>query len=353
MSPKFTKFGENCYDRGFDCGGRAVKVSITLPSIFPEALDRALANIRATTKGDYEIVVVSPFRVSAPDVVWVEEAERNGSAFAQTIAAKHASGDFITAASDDCDYLPAWDQRMMRIYDVRAPKDGRSFCLGLHYGLLGSVFGIYYANFPFMRREQALSIGYFDGNYKKGFTDSDLGLKVWSCGGRCEYSVEKLIEVTDADKRKGAEDCPADDLRYFVEKWGRRYGRGFDTSYMRAINVDFDPELNPEFVDDRTVFNNSPRFVSRMAMQAPPHLINSINGVNIVRYRGEFLTVPQGLGPLDLRTPEHRNKPGIKAYRTLAASRRAAESHGRQSWFGETMLRLKDRADALGSGIFG
>jgi hypothetical protein len=40
-----------------------VKTSITLPSIFPAALDRALTNIRATTRGDYEVVVVSPFRV--------------------------------------------------------------------------------------------------------------------------------------------------------------------------------------------------------------------------------------------------------------------------------------------------
>ncbi len=320
-----------------------MKVSITLPSIFPAALDRALANIRATTKGDYEVVVVSSFKVVGPDVLWVEETQRNGCAFAHTVAAKHASGDFITATADDCDYFPAWDQKMIQIYDERAPRDGGNFCLGLHYGLLGSVFGIYYANFPFMRRDQALSLGYFDGNYKKGFTDSDLGLKVWSSGGRCEYSVEKLIEVTAEDARKGGEDCPADDLEYFIEKWGSKYGRGFDISYMRAINVDFDPEANPEFVDNRTVFNNSPRFVWRMAMQGPPHLIHPINGVNIVRYKGEFLNVPQSLGPLDLRTPEGRNKPGIKAYRTLAASRRAAELYGRQSWLGETVLRLRDR----------
>ena len=328
-----------------------MKVSITLPSIFPDALDRALANIRATTKGDYEVVVVSPFRVAAADVLWVEETERNGCAFAHTVAARHATGDFITATADDCDYMPAWDQRMIQIYSERAPRDGRNFCLGLHYGLLGSVFGIYYANFPFMRRDQALSLGYFDGNYKKGFTDSDLGFKVWSSGGRCEYSVERLIEITAEDNRKAGEDCPPDDLKYFVEKWGSKYGHGFDSSYMRAINVDFDPEANPEFVDNRTVFNNSPEFVWRMAMQGPPHLINSINGVNIVRYKGEFLNVPQTLGPLDLQTPQDRNKSGIKAFRTLAISRKAAELHGKQSSLGEALLYLKDRASVLMPGI--
>jgi hypothetical protein len=110
--------------------------------------------------------------------------------------------------------------------------------LGLHYGLIGTVFGIYYANFPFLRRDHAMNIGYFDGNYQTGFTDSDLSLKIWSAGGRCEYSVERLIEITAEDKRKGGEDCPADDLGYFVKKWRGKYGWRFDTSYMRAISVE-------------------------------------------------------------------------------------------------------------------
>jgi hypothetical protein len=76
-------------------------------------------------------------------------------------------------------------------------------------------------------------------------------------------------------------------------------------------------------------------------------LIDSINAVNIVRYKGQFLNVPQSLGPLDLQTPEGRNKPGIKAYRTLAVSRQAAELHGKQSSIGEAMLYLKDRLSSL------
>jgi hypothetical protein len=322
------------------------KVSITLPSIFPDALNRSLANIRATTTGDYEVVVVSPFRVEGPDIIWIEETQRNGCAFAHTVGAAHANGEFITATADDCDYLPGWDQKLIRIYDERAPKDGHSFCLGLHYGLLGSVFGIYYANFPFLRRDHALSLGYFDGNYKKGFTDSDLGLKVWTSGGRCEYSVEKLIQITAEDKRKGGEDCPADDLGYFLEKWGEKYGRGFDASYMRAINVDFDPDDHPEFVTDRTVYNNDPKFVRRMATHAPPHLINSINAINIVRYKGEFLNVPQSLGPIDLRTDSGRNNPAIESYRTISAARRAAELGTKKSWLDASMIRIKDRLGA-------
>ena len=99
-------------------------------SIFPDALDRALTNIRATTKGDYEVVVVSPFKVVAADVLWIEETERNGCAFAHTVGAKHATGDFITATADDCDYVPAWDQRMIQIYGEEGTEGRQEFLSG-------------------------------------------------------------------------------------------------------------------------------------------------------------------------------------------------------------------------------
>ncbi len=41
-----------------------MKVSITLPSIFPEALNRALADNRATTIGDFEAIVALSIRSS-------------------------------------------------------------------------------------------------------------------------------------------------------------------------------------------------------------------------------------------------------------------------------------------------
>jgi hypothetical protein len=302
-----------------------MKVSITLPSIFPDALDRALANIRATTRGAYEVIVVSPFRVKAPDVVWIEETERRGCAFAHTVAAHQASGDFITATADDCAYQPGWDAAAIANYEERAPRAGKMLCLGLHYGLLGTVFGIYYGNFPFLRRTDAMSLGFFDGKYKKGFTDSDLGFKVWSAGGRCEHSKQKLIEITAEDKRKGAEDCPDDDLGYFVEKWGERYGRGFDTSYMRAINVDFDPDLHPEFVQEFSVFDNTPDFVARLAMHSPPHMVEAIGRVNIALYRGVFYCVPRALGSINFMDERHRRRFRIVTCQSIESARATAK----------------------------
>ena len=116
-----------------------MKISITLPSIFPDALERALANIHATTRSEYEVIVVSPFRVEAPNVVWIEETERHGCAHAHTVAAQHATGEFITATADDCAYVSGWDVAALVNYEQRVDNSGRILCLGLHFGRLEDV----------------------------------------------------------------------------------------------------------------------------------------------------------------------------------------------------------------------
>ena len=302
-------------------------ISITLPSIFPDALRRAHDNIAASTVGPYELVIVADFERPSwvsDRVVWVREVERRGCAHAHTVAAGHATGEFITATADDCAYLPGWDVAAIANYRRRAADAGRMLCLGLHYGLVGTVFGIYYANFPFLRRVDALTLGYFDGNYKKGFTDSDFCLKVWSVGGRCEFTERRLIEITAEDKRKGTEDCPANDLGYFLDKWAARYGRGFDTSHMRAINVDFDPELYPELVDGFSVHDNTPTFVARATALSPPHLVESTDSWNIVWFRGAAYALPQSVGRISLENENDRARvfeAGGASFETIAEAR--------------------------------
>ncbi|MCQ8102486.1 hypothetical protein NP590_00095 [Methylomonas sp. SURF-2] len=304
-----------------------MKISITLPSLYPDALARTLKNIRNTTSVDYEIIVVSPFKVDETDVIWIEEKERNGSAFAHAVASSRATGNFITATSDDCEYLPGWDIQAIANFSARKPKDGSMFCLGLHFGLIGTVYGIYYCNFPFMRLEDALSIGYFDGRFKKDFTDTDLSFKVWSKGGRCEYSKKKLINITKADIRKGGENCLDEDLDLFAKKWGAIYGQGFKASSMRCINIDFDPDHHPEFVQDYSVYNNEIEVISKLHRISPPHLVKSINSFNIVSFKGKFLNVPFSLGSIDLDMIDALNHDEITVFDTLQSASKAVEQY--------------------------
>lgn len=268
-----------------------MKVSITLPSIYKDACKRAIDNINATATGDIEILVVSPFRAEGKNVVWIEETERRGCTFAHNMACEHATGDFIIASSDDVLYNNNWDAAALAIYAARK-RDSQMLCLGINFGLIGTIFGIFYPNFPFMRLEDAKQIGYFDSRLKRGGTDCDLGLKVWEAHGRCEFTRDILLRFTKDDGRKGSEDCPQADLDYFLSKWAAKYGRGFDTSHMRSINVDFEPEKYPQFTDGFSVFLNSPDKVAEIEKVSPPHWVNTISGFKIFKFRERYYCVP-------------------------------------------------------------
>jgi hypothetical protein len=56
----------------------------------------------------------------------------------------------------------------------------------------------------------------------------------------------------------------------------------------------------------------------------PPVLVATVGGTNIVRFAGEYLTIPQSLGPLDLQLPTNRARPGIQTFKTEADARRVA-----------------------------
>lgn len=326
-------------------------ISITLPSIFPDALRRAHDNIVVTTVGSYELIVVADFERpswASDRVVWIKEGERRGNPHAHFVAAQHARGEFITAMSDDCRYVYAWDVDSIANYEKRRASAGGKLCLGMHFGLIGTVFGIYYANFPFLRTADALSLGYFDSNYKKGFADSDLGLKVWSSGGRCEFTENKLVEITAEDERKGAEDCPAEDLQYFLEKWGVRYGKGFDTSHMRAINLDFDPKLYPELVAGFSVYRNSSAFVARVNMLSPPHLMETMENWNIVWFGGAAYAVPHSAGKVNLENTSdlaHVFDSGGASFETVGEARAFAVQENSRGSVG--------KRDRKGGGSFG
>jgi hypothetical protein len=56
-----------------------MKLSLTLPSLFPEPAARIVDNVRATIGDvDYEIIVVGPFEMSGPDIRCVAEGTPRG-----------------------------------------------------------------------------------------------------------------------------------------------------------------------------------------------------------------------------------------------------------------------------------
>lgn len=261
-----------------------MKISITLPSLYPEALGRALANIRDATRSEHEVIVVSP--EPPPPIVsqhgrliWLLETRSTGCNAAHMASVAKAEGEFVTAWVDDHFYADGWDVLAVQdftereeVFHRKAP--GQTFELGLRHvnpTHVGSEFGIYYPYFPFMRLADVRRVGWLTDEYRTGFADSDLAMRVWSSGGRCEWSREALIVVHADDQRKNMSmspdildqaHCRPDDMALFIKKWAPKYGAGWDTSYLRGFNTDLTPERFPQFVDKtgRSIFYNKPEF---------------------------------------------------------------------------------------------
>ena len=223
-----------------------MKISVTLPSIHEEALSQTLDNLEhATTTHEIEVLVVSPFSVKRDQVVWIEEREATGCVAGHAAAAARATGDLITAWTDDHDYAPGWDERAVENFLDREGKGPQPFSLGLRQvsatPRVGTVFGIYYPYFPVMRRAAISKVGgWFDAKrYTHGFSDPDLGLRVWFNGGRCEWADEMtVIPRPENDSRRSSVPDYFNDIQPFVDRWAPIYGRGHDLSNMRSWNVD-------------------------------------------------------------------------------------------------------------------
>ena len=241
-----------------------MRVSITLPSLFPEQLAKTIDLIRARTPSvDLEIVVVSPFEVKGPNIVWVREEQAQGNVPAHRAAFAHTTGDFVLALSDDTELAPGWDTIALQNFHARE-RGQPLFCLGLSLRTrtVGTMFGIYYPFFPFARRSCFERIGYFAGPYKAHFADGDIGLRIWAAGGRCEFSEKPLVTLHDPPGRETSHKGKTmdQDMAAFLALWAPKYGAGWKTNELRDFNLEIGPMEGMVFSRDHTIWFNDPKF---------------------------------------------------------------------------------------------
>ena len=223
-------------------------ISLTLPSIHEQSLRRALRNIDEMTRCFVEVIVVAPFRLDCElrcgEVIWVTEDAPLGCNGAHAAALRHATQDLVAAWVDDHLLVSGWDDVVRTEYSShvwRAP-----YCLGLRHAEekhVGTVFGRYYPYFPVMNLDDARRM-WFSGEYRRGFADCDLAMRVWDAGGRCEPS-EIGVVLRHADDERKEDDLlesevhsTSEDMALFLSRWGEKYGAGYDLSRVRGFNRD-------------------------------------------------------------------------------------------------------------------
>ena len=245
------------------------KISISLPTLFPELLKgacEAIYRAAAPQEFELEIVIVSPFEVSGPGIVWVHEKEPRGNSAAHESAYKHSTGDYILALSDDHHLHPTALVNALRYYQSRE-KRFPIYSIGLHQGFsVGTLFGIYYPYFPFMSRASIdRSGGWYLPKYAAHFSDGDLGLRVWEGGGRCEVCPDAELRSisnrdTAAPESTHRSTARERDLKTFIERWGRIYGRGWNHRETRDFNLDLPMAFAQKYLLENSIFQNDPSF---------------------------------------------------------------------------------------------
>lgn len=223
-----------------------MKLSITLPSIHPKALERTLRNIHAATRCEHEIIVVSPFVPEVYDgcVAWVKDFIMEGCNAGHALGLTEATGEFIFPWVDDHLLTDDWDVVAITEFEAReSVVHSRPFMLGLRQmqSSVGTCFGIYYPYFPLMRTVDARKLGWYKPEYRKGFADVDLAFRVWVNMGRVEWSNYELIlrHIDDMQKGETIGYTPEDMIR-FLECWMPVYGRHWKAgcNHIRDFNRD-------------------------------------------------------------------------------------------------------------------
>ncbi len=247
-----------------------MKLSLVLPSLFPNALHRTIGNLRATTRGvDYEILAVTPFEVAeVGGVRWIREDESRGGVAAHTLAYSQMTGDILVALADDVLLVDNWAELCLKRFLAR--EAGRDhFCIGLHQTnfVVGAVCGIYFPFFAVVRASTLRVIGgHYDPAYVAHYADPDLALRIWKAGGRCERTDIPLISRVE---REGEEsiDSPAKtgrsekrDIATFAERWRSTYGSGWRFESMEDFNLDVDAVFELVVGDECSIFVNDPIF---------------------------------------------------------------------------------------------
>lgn len=209
------------------------QISITLPTLRPKLAQARVEDFHSTHPNtDYELLIVSPFEMVGPRVVWTNEGQPRGGVAAQRLAFERSTGQYLVWWSDDVTPAPGCLETMRRFVDAHPEPfigsfPGRNVATGRcdSYACWGKLF----AGFGMATRATIERIGgYFDTAYRYQWADPDLALRCWHAGGSVEACAAAEIRVADQEDRHKAisRHWLQPDFDVFFRRWNPVFGDG-------------------------------------------------------------------------------------------------------------------------------
>lgn len=209
------------------------EISILLPSLRKEAALRVVGDFSLTNQAtDYEIIVVSPFKVEGGKVVHILERQRRGVIFAMNRAYQAAAGKYVVLWSDDATPTNGCLERMAGFVKSH---DGLFIAGFRQRNTKGkeleqwSVYGRLYVGWLCASRKTLDAAGgLFDPVFKNHWADPDLCLRVWSRGGEVGLCPDAWIKVMQIDDQVKADHLRSSfdaDAKVFFDRWHDKFGK--------------------------------------------------------------------------------------------------------------------------------
>lgn len=220
------------------------KVSILIPSLYPERLKQSIESVyRYTSDIDYEIVIVGPEKIVSifegeKNVRFVSELEQKGSSIALQSAIDTITGEYLVVLNDDILVTENWLSNMIKFLEkndngyplcgsfrIKSPT-GEELPQGYVYGkYIGRKDNFLYAQFPCIKLTTLLEIGNWNKNrgYHNHYVDPDLGMRVWNAGGRVlacpDAWIIHLIDRSEYGWKKRMDKYGSKDEKLFHKYW--------------------------------------------------------------------------------------------------------------------------------------
>jgi GT2 family glycosyltransferase len=214
------------------------EISILLPSLRPELIKQRIEEFAQTNPNvDYEIIVVSPFRIEDKNVKWIKDDgfPNNGSVMATQLAYYHSNSNYVMYFSDKVIPTKNCLTAMLNYVKLNVEPFIGAFKMIRSNGKEIGAFKCYnklYACYGCMSKKTVELIGgFWDTNFYHSWADIDISLRCWEAGGKvevCQNAIVKPIPLKDKVYKDHRSKTWDKDVEYFLNKWHYKLGKGFE-----------------------------------------------------------------------------------------------------------------------------